>query len=413
MRTFAIPDEVQTAVPETGPAGADVPPADKPLRRPLWRRAWFQWVVGVGFTVLLVTSLVLLLLSQSSTGSKHDPRNMGPEGSAALVALIRQDGVRVTTHLDRHVPGVGPDTTVVLTAGNNLQRAQFDQLLRVAPTRIILAGFSAGDLSRLGLPLRGYFGNSTGLLEPGCEFAPARKAGTIENPGTLYALTGATSTPVKQHSCYAADAAAGGHAYLQFNVAGVEVAVVSGGFSNRSLSGRGSALPKGNAAFMMMLFGQDRTLVWWVVPQPEREGGAQETTPPGVLPDGIVWFLVALLALLVVVAVWRGRRLGPILTERLPVVIRAAETVEGHGRMYHRLRAYDQAAQHLRAGALTRLGRRFGTNDPARLADIIAENAGIPSATAHAALTGPPPGTEIDLIELKQLLHRIEQEARS
>ena len=52
-----------------------------------------------------------------------------------------------------------------------------------------------------------------------------------------------------------------------------------------------------------------------------------------------------------VVGVWRGRRLGPIMTEPLPVTVRAAETVEGHGRLYHRLNARDRAANALRAGS--------------------------------------------------------------
>ena len=64
-------------------------------------------------------------------------------------------------------------------------------------------------------------------------------------------------------------------------------------------------------------------------------------------------------------AIWRGRRLGPILSERLPVTVRAAETVEGHGRLYYRLSARDRAAGALRAGSRQRLSRAFGHADDA------------------------------------------------
>lgn len=405
------PPAPQASSPDT--PGTDTPNPDtaRPARRPLWRRGWFQWLVGIAFTVTLITVLVLVLLSQASKGGRHDPRNAGPEGSAGLVALIQQEGVSVTVHTARSAPSVSSDTTVVITAGENITRQQFEQLLQRRPARVILAGFSPDDLSGLGFRIARYYGNSAPRLDPECGFRPASTAGDIENPGVLYTHTGGSLSPAL--SCYPADQQKGGYAYLQYNMSGVEVALISGGFENRALSSKGVAQTKGNAAFSMMLFGQSHDLVWWVVPQPPAQTGTGSGSTPSLLPDGIGWGFLAVVVLAAVVAVWRGRRLGPIITERLPVVVRASETVEGHGRMYHRLRAYDQAAQHLREGVMARLSRRFGTADPARLAEIVAERGRIPASTAHAALTGQPPTTEIELLELKQLLHDIEQEARS
>lgn len=409
MSTFVIPETAQpeTSQPETAPTD---PPA--PKRKSLWRRGWFRWLIGVGFTGTLLTVLILILLSQASVGGQYDPRNSGPAGAAALVALIQQEGVVVNVHTAHASPAGGSGVTVVITAGNNLQKPQFDELLSRSPHRVILAGFSAPQLARLGLPVTGYFGPSDALLEPECDYPIARKAGNIENPGVLYQVQG--SSAQAKYTCYAANAQSTAAAYLQFDIDGVEVAVIGGGFENRALSSKGSAEPQGNAAFMMMAFGQDRIVSWWVVPQPRVEGGNRDRSgSPSLLPPGAVWVVLTGIALLVVVGVWRGRRLGPIITERLPVVVRASETVEGHGRMYHRLRSYDRAAEHLRTGVLARLGRRFGTNDPARLAEIVAERGRIPASAAHHAFAGPPPTTEIELLELKQLLHRIEQEARS
>ncbi len=51
---------------------------------------------------------------------------------------------------------------------------------------------------------------------------------------------------------------------------------------------------------------------------------------------------------LLLAALWRARRLGPLVTERLPVVVRASETVEGHARLYRSRRARDRVAATLR-----------------------------------------------------------------
>ena len=116
---------------------------------------------------------------------------------------------------------------------------------------------------------------------------------------------------------------------------------------------------------------------------------------------------------LVAVGIWRGRRLGPILSERLPVSVRAAETVEGHGRLYYRLRARDRAAMSLRAGARRRLSRVLGHGeDAAALSASVAARTGQQPGAVHQILFGPVPDTDDHLVDLARDLHRLEQEAR-
>ncbi len=104
--------------------------------------------------------------------------------------------------------------------------------------------------------------------------------------------------------------------------------------------------------------------VVWLLPGADAEGPG----PPSVwsiFPPWIgraVWQL-ALIGLLV--AFWRGRRLGPVVSEPLPVVVRAAEVVEGHGRLYLRAAARDRAAAALRAGTAAPAGR-VGCTCPTR-----------------------------------------------
>jgi hypothetical protein len=61
-----------------------------------------------------------------------------------------------------------------------------------------------------------------------------------------------------------------------------------------------------------------------------------------------------------VLALWRARRLGRVVTEPLPVVVRAAEAVEGRSRLYRAAGARGPAAEALRAATVDRLVRRVG-----------------------------------------------------
>ena len=57
---------------------------------------------------------------------------------------------------------------------------------------------------------------------------------------------------------------------------------------------------------------------------------------------------------------WRGRRLGPLVVEPLPVVVKAVESTQGRGRLYRRVRDRAHAAEILRAATARRLAARLG-----------------------------------------------------
>ena len=114
------------------------------------------------------------------------------------------------------------------------------------------------------------------------------------------------------------------------------------------------------------------------------------------------------------VAFWRGRRLGPVVAERLPVVVRAAETVEGRGRLYRARRARDRAAAALGAGRST--GSPPGSASPRRRAGrrvvaAIAVRTGQDPQEVGAALYGPPPADDAGLVGLARILGRHREEA--
>jgi len=93
-----------------------------------------------------------------------------------------------------------------------------------------------------------------------------------------------------------------------------------------------SGLPKrGNAALAMNLAGAKPRVIWYAPQHSEGEssGGA---TIFDLIPDRVTWIVLQLCLVVLLVALWKGRRIGPLVAERLPVVVRASETVEGRGR---------------------------------------------------------------------------------
>lgn len=396
------------ADPSTAPPlseGPDTHPSPtEPLPRK--RRIWLRWLLAI----VVVLSLLLLMLnvldSTQSKGGPNDPRNLTPVGTSALAALLRNEGVSVSVSTSRTAPAVDQDTTVVLSAAPS--SAQWRQVLDQRPARVIALGPWATYSPVTDLPMVRR-NSAAAQVEPGCDHRLAASVGWVTVPDYRFRPT--TADPALASACFG-DARVG-YLLLELEQDGVVVDVLAGGMQNADLGTATGEPSRGNAALGMRLFGQNSSVAWWI-PADESEvsrGGTDE--PPGTLPDAAALTLFALVPLIVVVAVWRGRRFGPIISERLPVVIRASETVEGHGMMYHRLKAYDTAGTHLREGTLARLASRFGTSDPAQLAGIIADRTRIPVHAVQHALSGAPPTTEVELLELKETLARIEQEARS
>src|SRR5699024_9394693 len=114
---------------------------------------------------------------------------------------------------------------------------------------------------------------------------------------------------------------------------------------------------EGNASLVVSELSHTDDLV---VDYPTSDDAAQpppatiDVVPSSVVAGG-VWLIPCTLVLLLVL----GRRFGPLAVERLPVIVRAVETV--HGRAALSVRGHDRAgALHtLRTAALLRIAKRF------------------------------------------------------
>src|SRR5262249_57583714 len=96
-------------------------------------------------------------------------------------------------------------------------------------------------------------------------------------------------------------------------------------------------------------------------------------------------------------------RFGPLVFEPLPVVVRASETAEGHGRLYRSRRARDRAAAALRAAAVARITSRTGlpqAASPEAVGQELAGRTGRGGEAIQAMLFRPVPGDDAALVKL-------------
>lgn len=359
-----------------------------------------RWVIGIAAAVTLVVLAMVVTVGRANRQQADDPRSTTSFGAGALGVLLAGEGVAITatTQVDDAVAAAGSGRGLVVADPDLVAADDARRLLTAGYGRVILLRPNVLALERFGVRAES---RSPGrdLLEAACPVEAAAQAGsiTLRDAQASYAATGPADI-----SCY--PTGTGGYGYLRVGTAaGGSVELVGGGVSNQTLA------EAGNAAFGMNVFGGQAELTWLMA----RRGSTTGPTVPSLLPP---WWPIALAQAAVaflVVAVWRGRRLGPILTEPLPVTVRAAETVEGHGRLYHRLNAYDRAANALRAGVIGRLSRAYGhADDPLTLSAVLADRTGLDPVRVRRMLVDARPTTDDDLVNLARDLDRLEQEAR-
>jgi hypothetical protein len=348
----------------------------------------------------LVVSAVLVVVGRAGRQQADDPRSSTPHGAGALGSLLAAEGVQVTTtnQVDDAAAAADPSRTLVVANAGLLEEATGRRLLTAGWGQVLLIRPTTTALKRFGVRASARF-PVAGSVTPGCPVEAAQRAGpiTVEAEATSYVAIGPA-----EFACYPT---ADGHVYLGAKTAdGVPVKLVGGGIANSELAA------DGNAAFALNVFGTHAEITWLMARADPPSGTART---PTLLPP---WWSIALAQCAVafaVVAIWRGRRLGPILSEPLPVRVRAAETVEGHGRLYHRLAARDRAAEALRAGSIARLSRAFGhADDRLALSAAVADRTGRDPTEVRRLLGDAVPSSDDDLVNLARHLDRLEQEAR-
>jgi hypothetical protein len=369
--------------------------AEAPVPTSWWRRNRGFVLVGAGLVLALV--LLILLRGVGRSGSL-DPDSYEPAGGHALAALLRGQGVTVqrTGDVPSTLAALPSGTTVLVTQPALLSALELSDLQSVG-THLVIADADPSTLDELGLEVQ-----VSGLAreknrEPGCGWAPAVAASTVRTGGWVVS---SHDDPHAQR-CYDG---------TLVQLPDQDVVLLGSGkaLSNERLG------DEGNAELGLQLLGQGST-VRWLVPDPNRaaEGDKPLISIGQLLPDWVGaaerWLLVVGLVLIG----WRGRRLGRVVPEPLPVVVRSAETVEGRGRLYRAAGSRDTAAESLRGGAIDRLARRLGAGlrpTPEALAELVARRSTRPASDVHALLYGPPPADDDALVRLARDLDALTRE---
>ena len=386
-------------------AATVTPTATSPSVRDIWRMARGPLLIG---GVLVLLAVVIAVTTPRGRAGALDPAAVDPGGAHALASLLEAHGVDVTrvTTPRAVTDRAGPDTTVVIAQsafvpGANLRSiaATGSDLVLLEPTQLQI------DALGLGATVTGE--SSVATREPGCAFGAAVLAGPAQTGGLAYATSEGTAD-----KCYHA---AHGATLLHVNRDG------------RSITLFGSAVAltndrldnDGDAALGLDVLGSTAHVVWLVpdLSALARAGGGHRSIA-SLLPDS-VWLVVGELAVAVVLlGVWRARRLGAVVAEPLPVVVRAAETVEGRARLYRAARARSTAAEALRSAVRERLSAALGLGrdaDPASVTAAVAERTGRDPGALHVLLYGAadPDLTDAALVMLADELDALGTEVRS
>lgn len=364
-----------------------------------WRERWHavRAPLLIGMAVV-TTAIVTVVLGGTHASTPLDPRSAAPSGTRALDVLLGEEGVQASRieSYDQAL-AAAPGGTVLVTDPADVPSARMLDLIGTASTTILvdpgpsLLEELPGDIDLLRPAL-------TTALEAGCDLPAAASAGRATLGGARYSAEPPTIR------CY-----------------DDSLVVIPASAGNSTIIILGTAAPltnehlgdEGNAALSMMLLGRHPTLSWYLPSATDPAFRTDERSLVSLIPTG--WWFAAMQVLVgvVLLAAWRARRLGPIVTEPLPVFIRATETHEGRARLYQRSRDHAHAASILRAATTDRAARLLrlprGIAGPTLVATIAARTGREPDAVTEM-LSGSRPADDAELLALARALTELEHD---
>jgi hypothetical protein len=441
------------------PPRSSTPPA-APARRPRSRR-WLRLVLPFGVVLLLIVGTLVVHAMQEPDVTDPaflSPTSSAPIGAQRLAGQLTAQGVtieRVTKSSDALVRAYRGGVTLLVPAPS-LMHPYYLRMLKLLPatTRVVLVEPSGLTLANGRIPVGGAGSRwAPRAAVPGCPLPEAAKAGRAGVYHTFYGpVDGA-----ELGRCYE-------NALVAFRYALAEVVLV--GSSDPFRNDRTGEY--GNAALATGLLATTRTVIWLDLHRGEAAPGVLRQSPdpglvaappslgtggspdpdfpiddpqgphrgdpgpgqpmnPGPIDDGDggtpppppiwkllppwAWAALAMLGLAALgYALARARRLGPPVSEPLPVAVRAAETVEGRGRLYRRAKARELALDTLRTAALHRIRRALGLDPDAAAPAVVgqlSERTGAPTEEIDAILYTAQPGDDPELVRLAGQLDRL------
>ncbi|MFJ1923569.1 MULTISPECIES: DUF4350 domain-containing protein [unclassified Streptomyces] len=395
---------------------------------PTARQVWIR-TRGLLLAVLVLVAAGIALAATHS-GDRHgrlDPRSADRYGSRAVAELLKDRGVsvRVVITLKDATSAAGPDTTLLVTAPNLLTPGQ-QRILRTATTdtvgRTVLLAPGPPSVDALAPGVRANSAAPVTTRAPGCSLDAARLAGTAETGGLRY-----STDRLDALACYPADGLPS--LLLLHHPAAGDTALLG----SPDILYNDRLDKQGNASLALQLLGSQPHLVWYLpsLDDPSAASGGEhddggtgdgsaggESSFISLIPSGWLWGALQLALAAVLAAVWRSRRLGPVIAERLPVAVRASESTEGRARLHRKTNARDRAAAALRHASRTRIAPLVGVSprdahSPVSLLPAVSARLSTADDGLRELIFGSAPSDDAALVLLADQLDSLEREVRT
>ncbi len=382
-------------------------PVSKPFTRK--RPRWLTPLMMVVLLMVVAMAVTVLTRGPQRNSDDLDPANPGFSGAQGLAHVLGAHGVSVTVVrsqrklLDETVDGA---TTVVITGTTGLsgRTARAALAHSASAASVVLLDPDPEVTKGMGLPVDSHLAELTDV-RAGCPGAEVGQQFRLAQADRAY-------VPTTNHSaattCFP-DKSDGGGAMVSLPATAGRPRVTLLG--DDSLISNGAILESDNAAIALHLFGQTDHLVWYVPSLADISGA--DSTSRSIAPS---WFRPGLelaISAVVLLCLWRGRRLGRLVTEPLPVIVRAVETTESRGRMYRKSRDRTRALAVLQLATRRRLTSYLGLSASSAVSSVAAAAAAVSGRSYHDVLdllSSSAAHDDSSLLELANTLVALEKE---
>lgn len=361
-------------------------------------RSALGWVAIAVAVIVFVILIGALSFGAPDSRGGLDPESAKDSGTQALAELLRDQGVEITVARSRAdaVAAVDDDTTLVMADPFSLSDDAVTELIEPSDRTVFLS--SATRLLRLLDLGENAAPPASDALGPQCDLPELANIGTVRPDRFFSPADGVTG-------CFQEDGAAG---LLVDDRGGTRTVLIEGSslLSNEHLA------ENGNAALGLALLGQAPHIVWYVPSYADTDIEAQSPdTLAALTPEWVTPAILLLLLAGIVAGISRGQRFGPLVTETLPVTVRASETMHGRARLTAKAGDSAHAAAALRDGSLRRLAARLGLtarSSPEEIADAASDRLRVQRGSLHGLLAGPLPQTDSELVDTARRLAELE-----
>ncbi len=358
-------------------------------------------LVGLA-VVALGIGLYALTGGRAPTDGTWDPENPTSHGGQAVARVLADRGIDVQvvrSAADLEGAGIDADTTVVVTSTELLGKTSTLRLAQASRLgHLILVEPTVSTAEAIGIPT----GTPVDLAQPVEADCTDEQLG-----GLAIDVETAVEYPSPQ-GCF------GGEAGFVVGTPSAHLTLLGAGRileNDRILRGD-------NAAAALRLLGERDRLVWYV-PSIDDLAAGEGSTLSALAPRWLkpsLWVVALATAGLLL---WRGRRLGALATEPLPVAIKAIETTHSRGRLYRKANDRGHAAAVLRTAARRRIAEHLhlpssAADQPEVLLEAVVSHTARPLEEVRDLLRpdADAPRTDKDLVTLATALAELDREVR-